>query len=229
MRLNITVEGQTEETFVKDLLAPYLGRKGVYAVARRVLTGTGRSPFDGAHGYQFRGGMDDWQKPRRDISIWMRQDRGDDVRFTTMFDLYGLPGDWPGWLPGGERPDPWEYVARLEAAFAEDLGDERLIPYIQVHEFEALLLADPRGLLRPHPDAGEAVSEIARIVTACGGPEAVNDGPETHPAKRLHVLIASYDKPVSGPEAAGAIGIDRMRERCPHFDEWVGRLIELAP
>ncbi len=228
MRLNITVEGQTEETFVNDLLAPYLGRKEVYAVARRVLTGTGLSPFNGGRGYQFRGGMDDYQKPRRDIAIWTRQDRGDDVRFTTMFDLYSLPTDWPGWMPDQKRPGPYEYVVRLENAFAEDIGDERFIPYIQLHEFEALLLADPRGLLARHPRATHAVAEIADAVEQCGGPELVNDGPETHPSKRLQALIPGYDKPVSGPAAAIAIGIDPMRAACPHFDEWVGNLVDLG-
>jgi hypothetical protein len=228
VRLNITVEGQTEETFVKDLLAPYLGRRGVWVYVRRVLTGTGVSPFNGSRGYQFRGGMDDYQKPRRDIAIWTRQERGDDVRFTTMFDLYRLPTDWPGWLPGEERPGSYEYIEQLETAFAEDLGDERFIPYIQLHEFEALLFSHPEALLTPHPSATQVLSEIADAVEQCGGPELVNDGAETHPSRRLQALIPAYDKSVSGPEAAAVIGIDRMRDKCPHFDEWVGKLVDLG-
>lgn len=228
MRLNITVEGQTEETFVRAVLAPYLGRYGVFAVARRVLTGTGCSPFDRGRRYEFRGGMQDYAKPKRDIALWMRQERGCDVRFSTMFDLYGLPQDWPGRLPSNERANVHDIVARLENAFAEEIGDDRLIPYIQVHEFEALLLAEPRGLLEPHPAAEKAVCEIADVVEQCGGPELVNDGPETHPSRRLQALIAGYNKTASGPAAAIAIGIDRMREKCPHFREWVDRLASLG-
>ncbi len=39
IRLHITAEGQTEERFVKDVLAPYLGERGVWVDARCVLTG----------------------------------------------------------------------------------------------------------------------------------------------------------------------------------------------
>ena len=39
MRLHFVVEGQTEETFVRDLLAPELGAKGIYCDAHRVTTG----------------------------------------------------------------------------------------------------------------------------------------------------------------------------------------------
>ena len=38
IRLNIVVEGATEETFVRDVLAPYWGTKGIFAAARSVET-----------------------------------------------------------------------------------------------------------------------------------------------------------------------------------------------
>lgn len=38
IRLNIVVEGATEETFVRDVLAPYWGAKGIFATARSVET-----------------------------------------------------------------------------------------------------------------------------------------------------------------------------------------------
>ena len=39
IRLHITAEGQTEERFVKEVLAPYLGEWDVWADARCGLTG----------------------------------------------------------------------------------------------------------------------------------------------------------------------------------------------
>ena len=38
IRLHITAEGQTEERFVKEILAPFLGEKNVWADARCALT-----------------------------------------------------------------------------------------------------------------------------------------------------------------------------------------------
>ena len=37
MRLLVHVEGQTEETFVKDVLAPHLHRRGYASVAARLV------------------------------------------------------------------------------------------------------------------------------------------------------------------------------------------------
>jgi hypothetical protein len=37
-------------------------------------------------------------------------------------------------------------------------------------------------------------------------------------------LVPSYDKPFLGPLAALAIGLDRIRSECPHFDGWLAKL-----
>lgn len=50
VRLGISVEAQTEERFVKDLLAPHLARFAVYATP--VVIGTSRS----ASGNKVKGG-----------------------------------------------------------------------------------------------------------------------------------------------------------------------------
>jgi hypothetical protein len=46
----------------------------------------------------------------------------------------------------------------------------------------------------------------------------------TAPSKQLRAAFASYQKPLHGPLAVSAIGIDRIRAVCPHFDHWLGRL-----
>ncbi len=61
--------------------------------------------------------------------------------FTTMFDLYALPDDFPGYEAAKAIGEPYARVAALETAFAEAINDSRFIPYIQLHEFEALLFA----------------------------------------------------------------------------------------
>lgn len=228
VRLNMTVEGQTEEAFVGQVLAPYLGQHDVFAVARSVISSTGVSPFNGSSDYEFRGGLRSYDRPRADIMDWMSEDRGDDVRFTTMFDFYALPRQWPGWMAAGMRRGIDDYVKHIEEAFSADIDDPRFLPYIQLHEFEALVLSQPAAILGSHPDAHDAVCALEQAVADCGGPELVNDGSATHPSRRITSLIPTYRKALDGPEAARAIGIDRMRERCPHFDEWVGNLVGLG-
>ncbi|WP_069471729.1 DUF4276 family protein [Candidatus Marithrix sp. Canyon 246] len=39
IRINIVVEGHSEEQFVRDILGEYLAPKGIYIYARRVKTG----------------------------------------------------------------------------------------------------------------------------------------------------------------------------------------------
>lgn len=229
MRLHITAEGQTEERFVKNVLAPYFGVRGVWADARCVLTSKNRRA-----GVEYRGG---WRRggaystAKKDICAWMREDQHKDVRFTTMFDLYGLPSDFPGYADAVQIKDPYRRVASLEAALGSDinaaLNDSRFIPYIQLHEFEALILADPRQLEWEFLEQDAAIARIADMVEREGGnPELIDDGEMTSPSKRIIGEIAEYEgkKAISGPLVAGMIGMEILLERCRHFSEWVNIL-----
>jgi hypothetical protein len=84
MRLHVVVEGQTEETFARDVLAPHLANFRVYADARLV-------EISRTHHRVFRGGVKTYASIKRDLQYWMREDSSPDVRFTTMLDFYGLP------------------------------------------------------------------------------------------------------------------------------------------
>jgi hypothetical protein len=88
VRVNFIVEGQTEETFVRDLLREALGLRGIFISVRRVETGR-------KHGHAHRGGMTTYFKAKRDIQRWLKEDRSAYV--TTMFDCYGLPHDFPNY------------------------------------------------------------------------------------------------------------------------------------
>lgn len=60
-----------------------------------------------------------------------------------MFDLYALPSNFPKYDESKKISDPYKRVEKLEHAFQEDLDEKRFIPYIQLHEFEALMLSAP--------------------------------------------------------------------------------------
>ena len=84
-RLNITVEGFSEERFVKDILYHHLLQFGIFADVRKVLTN---------RKLKKRGGIVGYQKFRNDVIQWLKEDR--DAYHTTLIDLYGLSNDFPG-------------------------------------------------------------------------------------------------------------------------------------
>ena len=222
-RLHITAEGQTEESFVNDTLKPHLASYGVYADVRRVLTGK-------KHGKLYRGGMTNYAKAKNDIVRWLKEERGNgDVAFSTMFDLYALPEDFPGFTEAKRLNNPYQKVAAIEEAFARDIDDYRFIPYIQLHEFEALLFVNPQLFEIEYFDTPEAIDELQKIAEKFANPELIDQGPETAPSKRIIKVLPDYEnnKPAVGSMIAHEIGIDELRKACAHFNEWFAKLEQL--
>ncbi len=216
-RVNILVEGQTEETFVRTVLAEPLGRRGVFVSARSIQTGHHR-------GVIHRGGMTTFAKAERDIRRWLAEDRS--ALLTTMFDLYHLPGDFPGVdrIRRFRRPD--RKVETVENALAATIGDRRFIPYIQLHEFEGLLFSDVTAIdlvLRPYVQRSK-LDELQEIRASFRTPEEIDDGDKTAPSKRLLALYPAYDKVALGSLIAGRIGLEIMRNECPHFANWLTKI-----
>ena len=154
-----------------------------------------------------------------------------------MFDYYGLPGDWPGRqaapaLPYAGRANAVEQAIRDRIAAAS--GDDpriRFIPYVQMHEFEALLFSDPEilaNVISREPRSRHMEGDLKRIADAFGTPEEINDGLMTAPSKRILALAPDYQKITDGNIAVARIGIQKMRESCPHFGGWVSRLEALS-
>lgn len=157
IRLHVTAEGYTEQAFTKQVLAPHLAQFSVYADARCVLTSR-----DKRTSKTYRGGLLSYEKAKRDIQNWMKEDNRRECRFTTMFDLYALPKNFPGSIQAGRKTDAYERVKVIEESMAQDMADRRFIPYIQLHEFEALILADPQKL--PSLPASSPWLERGRMV-----------------------------------------------------------------
>ncbi len=219
-RLHFVVEVQTEETFVKDLLAPSLGERSVFADARRVTTGR-------KGGTIYRGGYSCYGHLQRDLKLWMREDRNPNCWFTTMVDLYRIPNDVPGYEESRTIADPVKRVEFLERKLKADIGDSRLVPYIQLHEFEALLFSDPDSFSTAFPDSADKIADLARIRQQAVSPECIDDGPETAPSKRITDLFPRYKKVVDGLIIARETGLPRLRAECPHFNEWFTALLNL--
>jgi hypothetical protein len=230
IRLHITAEGSTEQSFVKKVMTPYLARFGIYADARSVLTSK-----DKKIGREYRGGFrrkEACDTAKRDILSWMSEDTRKEARFTTMFDLYALPESFPGWLSAIGTMNPYERVHALESAFGEDIrssrDDPRFLPYIQLHEFEALVLACPRNIDWEYLEHEEAISALEKVLNEHhGNPEAIDDGAETSPSKRILQVIPEYDKATAGPSIAGKTGMETLLSSCRHFKAWIDALMNL--
>lgn len=227
IRLHFVVEGQTEEEFVNSVLANHLGQFNISSDARRVETSRRKARhYRGTTTPRrvFRGGISDYARARKDIELWMKEDQNTDARFTTMFDLYKLPEDFPGFLP--PPADPYQRIQSIENALAQDLADSRFIPYIQLHEFEALILADAGHLGSAFLEHAAPIQALVNLAARYESPELIDDGVATAPSKRIINEIPEYEgqKASAGPLVARHIGVATMRSKCPHFNQWVARL-----
>ena len=98
-----------------------------------------------------RGGVKSWTSVREEIVKHLREDAGRVV--TTMVDYYGMPRTgsraWPGREAASDLPFPQKAPAvedGLSASIQEAMGNgfdrSRFVPYVMMHEFEALLFSD---------------------------------------------------------------------------------------
>ena len=131
-----------------------------------------------------------------------------------------------------KRTNPVEIAEAINRATHNEVNtklesyrsDVRFIPNIAIHEFETLLFSDPE-ILAYHLDIKQA--EIDKILNKFGEPERINDSPQTAPSKRLEKLYDRYKKTNTGINIARAIGLSKMREQCPLFDNWLTNLENL--
>lgn len=224
VRLYLFAEGQTEQTFADTLIKPHLALHKVFMNRPRLIAHARKN------GKVHRGGGRNYAPMKNDILRSLKEDSNSDVFFTTMIDLYAIHPDFPG-LAESERmrQDPIRRVEFLEEHFAEDIGDDRFIPYIQLHEYEAYLFSDPTCF--EYLDAGRTkdIEALLAIASQYQTPELINDGPQTAPSKRIMAHFPDYGKAKSafGPQLAEKIGLPVIRSKCSHFNKWLSRLESL--
>lgn len=225
-RILIHVEGETEETFVNEVLADHLHAIGYEKVSARLM--------GNARQRDRRGGIRAWSSARTDIVRHMMEDTG--CLATTMVDYYGLPQSGPRAWPGraAAATAPFEKKATLvEEAMLGDLVKElpdgvammRFIPYVMMHEFEGMLFSDCTRMASAIGKPNLAAS-LTMIRAGFGSPEEINDSPHTAPSKRIEALVPEYQKPLHGNIAAIEIGLAAIRAQCSHFSHWLGRIEE---
>lgn len=215
--LYILVEGDAEQGFVEKTLKSHLFKHQIIARSIKVRTSKGQS-----------GGMTNYIRVRNNITRMIKEHSSAYV--STMFDLYGLPNDFPKYAEAQRIFDPYKKVELLEESFKEDINHHLFIPYIQLHEFETLLLANPDTILKVYPDQQKAVNELKKIVTQNNNnPEKVNGGKHTNPSKRIIDLIKVYKRTKSTDGVYLAdVNFEAALQNCQHFREWVDRLCNIV-
>ena len=212
-RLNIVVEGQTEQSFVNEVLAPYLRNNGVYLIIPRLI----RTSKTG------RGGLVNYHHLHNTIKGLLSNPHDGNVVVSSFVDFFRIPNNMPGYDAAMKSGDDLQKVETLQQVLGDSIVDRRFIPYIQLHEFEALLFSNNNGFEYLWED--ELSSQTKNIVDAFENPEDINSAPETAPSKRLLAINQKYDKVLEGNVIALEVGIKEMLAKCPRFAEWVSRLI----
>lgn len=223
VQVAVICEGQTESRFVLDVLGPYLSVRGIGATPMLIETSR-----------QHAGGSLSGQRVVRFVRNLQR--RWSRAYITTLFDLYGLPSDFPGVVDSSERTDPLQVSQFIQerlkdAVLTEDWHyTRRFIPYIQPYEFEALLFSDVGKFNELEPRWRTYLSELEGIRNRSASPEHINGGCNSHPsAQLLRLLRPRYRKATDGPSLAARIGIDCIRAQCHHFNAWLQSLENLQP
>jgi hypothetical protein len=214
-RIHCLAEGETEQIFVEKILRPYLATKniGIYCS----LIGK-------------RGGDIRFDRAKKDLKAFLLGDTG--CYLTLMVDFYGTSKkDWPGLSDACLHATPHAKAQTVkqatDVAVTEIVSTDacrRFISYISMHEFEALLFSDPPALAE---GLGVDIRKVNDILNG-NSPEEINNSPQTAPSKRLEALMPNYKKTITGIAVAEKIGIDKMRQACPLFNQWLQQIEALS-
>jgi len=213
-RVRVLVEGQTEQAFIRDILKPYFDPRQIYLHAVKLRR---------------QGGIPPYERAKDLIARSLKEDPA--LICTTMVDFYGMPTDWPGRDRANRCQSYAEKADIVEGSILKDIAGHwgnsfnpnRLRPYVQMHEFEALLFSSPAKLAESLGDK-KLSSTFLTIRNKFSTPEEINDHYDTCPSRRIEGVFQGFKKTINGISAAGRIGLETMRRECPHFNEWITKL-----
>ena len=222
--INILCEGQSEQEFALKVLKLYLLPYDIIVRANLLITN---------RKLHAQGGIIDYQQVKRDLHNMIRSAKDTKYEmnfFTTMFDLYALPTDFPGYVDS--TVEPYKRVATIEQAFGNDADCYRFIPYIELHEFETLVLCNLPKVSQAYPNAQKQLRELDVNWRKETGEnvELVNSSRATAPSKRLMKAVEhyyNYDKKLMAVVATKDMGIDALRAQCVHFNQWIEKLLNI--
>jgi len=213
--LYIYCEGPTEESFINNILYPYLSNINIYV--KPIICETKRTV-----NRKYKGGVSDYKKIKDELSRLCKQHKNEQL--TTMFDYYGLPENTPGL--DDKSGDLFERISRIEQAVEDDIGMRNLFFNLTVHEFEGLLFSNTSAFTSITDK--RTVSKLQEIRNSFASPEHINDSFSDAPSKRLEKHIPGYSKVTNGTILSTQVGIDVIIKECKHFGKWISRICSLG-
>ena len=218
--IHVLAEGITEKKFIESILTPYLANKNIFMTVS-VIDKPGE-----------KGGDVKFTRTIREIGNFLKQ--RNERYVTTFIDYYGIK-EWPGTDKVSANMRPLEKADHINTSTLYEVNEqlalfrsnERFIPFIAIHEFEALLFSEPQ-ILASKLNVDKSV--IDAIITECREPENINNSPQTAPSKRLNFLTDErFRKTTTGIIIAKEIGVERIRDKCPVFNQWLAKIENLQP
>ncbi len=214
-RIIIVCEGETEQRFCNNLLNKHLVSFG------KLVSGVLLS--------KTRGGIAKWIHIKHEVERHLKSDSTCIV--STFFDYYGIQNghDFPRFEDLNIERDVYKRLQNLESAMKQDIDsllNYRFIPYLQLHEFEALLFCDT-SKFSILPNSSNIIPQLIQIEQEFPNPELINDAVETSPSKRILKLMPRYNKVLDGNMILEEIGLDNIRRSTTRFKAWLEALENL--
>ena len=216
-RIIIICEGQTEQEFCKDVLAPYFISKNIQIQAPLIK--------------KSMGGIVNWVILKKEIETYLKQEPN--VFVTLLIDYYGINAkhEFPFWVEANKIPDKELRLTKIEVEMKKSVENSincRFIPYIQLYEFEGLLFCNKEVFDRSFEKKEFSdYKYLTETLDKFSNPEDINDGNDTAPSKRLEKIIAGYNKVVFGSMIANEIGLKAIRKKAPRFNKWIKKLEDI--
>ena len=207
-RVIIVCEGQTEQSFCKELLQPYFNNSFIYLENPTIK--------------KTMGGIVNWQALKHQIELHLLQDTSAIV--TTFIDYYGMYDhhNFPDWTLAEAEPNKSSRMTILETALRNDINHSiKFIPYIQVYEFEALVFSKYLAFEDYYDPSDADYNALENICINYPNPEDINNSKVTAPSKRLLNHIPRYLKTIDGIDIIKSIGLEEVRNKCPRFNDWI--------
>lgn len=210
-RLVFLVEGDCEIWFINHIIIPYLYR---LPEATEYKWSMNAQKVTTNRHLNARGGVINYQLVKNEIQRLISQKN---PWITTFFDYFRLPNSFPGFAQGYEA---------IEKEIVNDIHYERLLPYIQKHEFESLLFSVPEafGKLDINEKQWDQIKAISHKYPCV---EDINGGPDTAPSKRLQQIF-HYVKTTDSKEVLKDVPIDVLMDRSPRFKQWIRALEDIV-
>jgi uncharacterized protein YbcV (DUF1398 family) len=101
-----------------------------------------------------------------------------------------------------------------------------------LHEFETLLLSDLNKFQEYYIDEDDIDQKILALkndIKEHDNIELINESENTAPSKRIEKFFNQYcyEKATAGIYIASEIGLDKIREKCQHFNDWIKKMESL--